>query len=285
MFKIIHKAVLSKEVKLIEVHAGAIAARCLPGQFVVLRISEEGERIPLTIADYNREEGLITIVFQEVGKSTMHLGMLEEGDTIMNIIGPLGNPTHLEDYRKVICIGGGVGVAPIYPIARGFKERGARVISIIGARTKELLIFEDKMGAVSDELTITTDDGSYGRQALVTEPLKEILQDAKEEPVDLVMAIGPAIMMKFVAETTRPSKIKTIVSLDSIMLDATGMCGACRVEVGGETKFCCVDGPEFDAHQVNFDLLMARQEMYLPEEKLAVERYRNARRSKRNEKG
>ena len=274
MFEIIKKEVFSKEVKLIEVHAPAITAKARPGQFVVLRISEEGERIPLTIADFDREKGNITMVFQEVGKSTMHLGTLKEGDKLTNLIGPLGNPTELEDCKKVLCVGGGIGIAPIFPIVRGFKEAGAEVISIIGARTKELLIFERRMREVSDKLIITTDDGSYQRKALVTEPLKEILEE--DSSVEKVVAIGPPIMMKFVAKTTLPFGKKTIVSLNSIMVDATGMCGACRVEVGDETKFCCVDGPEFDGHKVNFDLLNSRLNMYLEEEKASLEAYKKA---------
>jgi ferredoxin--NADP+ reductase len=272
MFEIIKKEVFSPEVKLIEVNAPAIAAKARPGQFVVLRIAEEGERIPLTIADFDRGKGIITMVFQEVGKSTMHLGTLKEGDKLANLIGPLGNPTEIEGYKKVLCVGGGIGIAPIFPIARGFKEAGAEVISIIGARTKELLIFEQRVRGVSDRLIITTDDGSYERKALVTEPLKEILEE--DSSIEKVIAIGPPIMMKFVAKTTLPFGIKTIVSLNSIMVDGTGMCGACRLEEGGETKFCCVDGPEFDGHKVNFDLLISRLNMYLEEEKASLEAYK-----------
>ncbi|UCD85113.1 MAG: sulfide/dihydroorotate dehydrogenase-like FAD/NAD-binding protein [Deltaproteobacteria bacterium] len=272
MFAIIKKEVFSPEVKLIEVDAPAIAAKARPGQFVVLRIAEEGERIPLTIADFDREKGIITMVFQEVGKSTVYLGALKEGDKLANLIGPLGNPTEIEGYKKVLCVGGGIGIAPIFPIARGFKEAGAEVISIIGARTKELLIFEERMNKVSDRLIITTDDGSYERKALVTEPLKEILEE--DSSIEKVVAIGPPIMMKFVAKTTQPFGIKTIVSLNSIMVDGTGMCGACRLEEGEETKFCCVDGPEFDGHKVNFDLLISRLNMYLDEEKASLEAYR-----------
>lgn len=274
MFEIIKKEVFSPEVKLIEVSAPAIAAKARPGQFVVLRISEEGERIPLTIADFDRGKGIITMVFQEVGKSTVHLGTLEEGDKLANLIGPLGNPTEIEGYKKVLCVGGGIGIAPIFPIARGFKEVGAEVISIIGARTKELLIFEQRMRGGSDRLIITTDDGSYERKALVTEPLKEILEE--DSSIEKVIAIGPPVMMKFVAKTTLPFGIKTIVSLNSIMVDGTGMCGACRLEEGGETKFCCVDGPEFDGHKVNFDLLISRLNMYLEEEKASLEAYKKS---------
>lgn len=274
MYEIIKKEVFSPEVKLIDVSAPAIAAKARPGQFVVLRISEEGERIPLTIADFDRGKGIITMVFQEVGKSTVQLGSLNKGDELANLIGPLGNPTEIEGYKKVMCVGGGIGIAPIFPIARGFKEAGAEVISIIGARTKELLIFEQRMRGVSDRLIITTDDGSYERKALVTEPLKEILEE--DSSIEKVIAIGPPIMMKFVAKTTLPFGIKTIVSLNSIMVDGTGMCGACRLEEGGETKFCCVDGPEFDGHKVNFDLLISRLNMYLEEEKASLEAYKKS---------
>ena len=271
MFKILKKQDLSDLVTLFEIEAKDITKKARPGNFFVLKIHEEGERIPLTIADFDREKGILTTVFQKVGKTTNHLGTLNEGDSIMDIIGPLGIPSHIENYGKVICIGGGVGIAPVYPITKALKEAGNTIISIIGARTKSLLFWEEKMRNVSDELIITTDDGSYGRKAVVTIPLEERL---KEGNIDLVVAIGPAIMMKFVCKTTEKYNVKTIVSLNSIMVDATGMCGACRIEVGGETKFACVDGPEFDGHKVDFDLLMKRQQMYLDEEKIAMERYK-----------
>ena len=271
MFKILHKEELSELVTLFDLEAKEIAKKAKPGNFFVLKIDEEGERIPLTIADFDRDKGTITTVFQKVGKSTYQMGTLNEGDFIADVIGPLGVPSHIENFGKVVCIGGGVGIAPIYPITKALKEAGNKVFSIIGARTKELLFWEEKMRKVSDELIVTTDDGSYGRKALVTVPLEELL---KEGNIDLVVAIGPAIMMKFVCKTTEKYKAKTIVSLNSIMIDATGMCGGCRVEIGGETKFCCVDGPEFDGHKVNFDLLMERQKMYLDEEKIAMERYK-----------
>lgn len=271
MFKILKKQDLSDLVTLFEIEAKDITKKARPGNFFVLKIHEEGERIPLTIADFDREKGILTTVFQKVGKTTNHLGTLNEGDSIMDIIGPLGIPSHIENYGKVICIGGGVGIAPVYPITKALKEAGNTIISIIGARTKSLLFWEEKMRNVSDELIITTDDGSYGRKAVVTIPLEERL---KEGNIDLVVAIGPAIMMKFVCKTTEKYNVKTIVSLNSIMVDATGMCGACRIEVGGETKFACVDGPEFDGHKVDFDLLMKRQMMYLDEEKIAMERYK-----------
>ena len=272
MYEILKKEIFTDDVKLMDVRAPQIAAKAKPGQFVVIRIDEQGERVPLTIADFDREAGTITLVFQEVGKSTYHLGRLEVGDGILDCVGPLGSASHIDGYKRVICVGGGIGIAPIYPIARGFKENGTHVTSIIGARTKDLLIFEDRMRAVSDELIITTDDGSYERKALVTEPLKEIL--TARDDVEEIVAIGPAIMMKFVAMTTEPFGVKTIVSLNSVMIDGTGMCGGCRVSVGEETKFCCVDGPEFDGHKVDFDLLMSRQRAYLDEEKEAFDAYK-----------
>ena len=272
MFKILKKKELSDVVTLFEIEAKDIAKKAKAGNFFVLKIHEQGERIPLTIADFDREKGTLTTVFQKVGKTTHHLGSLKEGDFISDVIGPLGRHSPIENFGKVICVGGGVGIAPVYPIARALKEAGNKVISIIGARTKDLIFWEEKMRNVSDELIITTDDGSYGRKAVVTVPIEEILKEDKD--IKLVIAIGPAIMMKFVCITTQKYNVKTIVSLNSIMVDATGMCGACRVEVGGETKFACVDGPEFDGHKVNFDLLMARQRMYPEEEKIAMDRYK-----------
>ncbi len=271
MFKILKKEELSEAVVMFEIEAEKVAKKAEAGNFFILKINEQGERIPLTIADFDRKRGTITTVFQKIGKTTYQLGTLNEGDFIEDIIGPLGNPTHIVNYGTVICVGGGVGIAPIYPIARALKEAGNKIISIIGARTKNLIFWEDKMRVVSDELIITTDDGSYGRKAVVTVPLDELLRTNKE--VNLVIAIGPAIMMKFVCITTEKYNVKTVVSLNSIMVDGTGMCGACRVEVGGQTKFACVDGPEFDGHEVDFDLLMARQRMYIEEEKLALSKY------------
>jgi ferredoxin--NADP+ reductase len=271
MYKILNKEELSEHVTLFDIDAADIAKKAKPGNFFLLKIDEEGERIPLTIADFDREKGTLTTVFQKVGKTTHHLGTLNEGDFLSDVIGPLGMPSHIENFGKVACVGGGVGIAPVYPITRGLKEAGNKVFSIIGARSKDLLFWEEKMRNVSDELIVTTDDGSYGRKALVTVPLEELL---KNGDINLVVAIGPAIMMKFVCKTTEKYNTKTVVSLNSVMIDGTGMCGGCRVDVGGETKFCCVDGPEFDGHKVNFDLLMARQRMYLDEEKEAMERYK-----------
>jgi len=272
MFRIKRKMALSDAVIVFEIEAYDIAQKARAGNFFVLKINEQGERIPLTIADFDQQNGTITTVFQKMGKTTHQLAALNEGDFIHDVIGPLGIHSHIENFGKVICVGGGVGIAPVYPIARALKEAGNVVISIIGARTKNLIFWEEKMREVSDDLIIVTDDGSYGRKAVVTIPVDELLKEDKS--IQRVIAIGPAIMMKFVCVTTEKHKVKTIVSLNSIMVDATGMCGACRVEVGGETKFACVDGPEFDGHKVDFDLLMARQRMYVEEEKAAFERYK-----------
>jgi ferredoxin--NADP+ reductase len=271
VYRITTREDLAPVTKLFKVLAPNVAGKAKAGQFVIVRIDEEGERIPLTVADYDRESGEITIVFQEVGKSTKQLGTLKAGDELASFVGPLGLPTDIEKFGTVVCVGGGVGIAPIYPIAKALREHGNKVISIIGARNKDLLFWEDKMRSVSDELIVCTDDGSYARKALVTEPLKEVLSDGRK--IDVVWAIGPAIMMKFCALTTQPFGVKTIVSLNSIMVDGTGMCGACRVEVGGKTRFVCVDGPEFDGHQVDWNLLMGRQRIYLEQEKLAVEAF------------
>lgn len=260
---------LAPGIKLMELSAPLIASKVKPGQFVVLRIYEEGERIPLTVADARKETGVLVIVFQEVGKTTKLLGTLKPGDQILDLIGPLGKPTEIENYGTVVCIGGGVGTPEIYPVARALHQAGNKVISIIGARSKNLLIMENEMRSVSDELYITTDDGTYGRKGLVTDELKRIIESGVM--INRVFAVGPVIMMKAVSELTRPYNIPTIVSLNPIMLDATGMCGVCRVEVGGETKFACVDGPEFDGHKVDFDLLLARQRIYLKEEKESLE--------------
>jgi ferredoxin--NADP+ reductase len=256
--------------KLLKIEAPEVARKAKAGQFVVVRVNERGERIPLTIADYDRESGEIELVFQEVGKTTKLMGTLGVGDELASLTGPLGLPTEIENYGTVVCIGGGAGIAAIYPIARALRQAGNTVLSIIGARSEELLFWEDKMRNVSDELIVCTDDGSYGRKALVTEPLKELISSS-DRKVEAVWAVGPAIMMKFCALTTLDSGVETIVSLNSIMVDATGMCGACRVEVGGERRFVCVDGPEFDGHQVDWDLLLERQRFYLEQEKRAVE--------------
>jgi ferredoxin--NADP+ reductase len=270
MYKILDKVDYSDDVFMQVIEAPAVAAACEPGQFIILMIHEEGERIPLTIADFDRDAGTITIVVQAVGTSTRHLQTLGRGDSISNFIGPLGMPSEIENVGTVICAGGGVGVAPIYPIARALKEAGNKVISIIAARTQDLLVWEDRMREISDVLIVTTDDGSRGRHCLVTEPLKELCEAGG---IDLVYAIGPGVMMKFCAKTTQAYDVKTFVSLNAIMVDGTGMCGGCRVSVGGETKFVCVDGPEFDGAKVDFDLLMARQRQYVSQEKKSLDAY------------
>jgi ferredoxin--NADP+ reductase len=272
VYEILRKETLSESNKLMVVNAPEVARKARAGQFVIVRIDEYGERIPLTIADYDRESGTITIIFQEVGKSTMQMGTMEPGEGFATFTGPLGHPTEIENYGTVICVGGGVGIAPIYPIARALKEAGNTVISIIGARNGELLFWEDKMRDVSNDLIVCTDDGSYGRKGFVTEPLRELLEERPGEIVR-VWAIGPAIMMKVVALTTKPFEVPTIVSLNTIMIDGTGMCGGCRVLLEEGAQFVCVDGPEFDAHKVDWDNLLARQRFYRDEEQMAVEHW------------
>jgi len=271
MYKILHKEVFSETVKLMVLEAPLVAHKAKAGQFVIVRIDETGERIPLTMADFDAEKGTITIIFQEVGKSTMQMGLLEEGDYFENVVGPLGHATEIKNYGKVIVVAGGVGIAPIFPIARALKQAGNHVTAIVGARNKSLLFWEDRMRAETDEVIICTDDGSYGRKSLVTEPLKEILEQNKD--IAQVWAIGPSIMMKFAAEATRPFNVPTLVSLNTIMVDGTGMCGGCRVVMESGAKFVCVDGPEFDGHKVDWDLLLARLSFFRAEEKLAVERW------------
>lgn len=272
MNEILEKVPLVESIKLIKIKNNLIAEKAQPGQFVVIRLRETSERIPLTLQDYDREAGTINIVFQEVGKSTKELGSVKVRDVIMDVVGPLGKPTEIEKFGTVICIGGGVGTPEIYPVAKALKNEGNYVISIIGARSKDILIMEKEMRDVSDELYITTDDGTYGKKGFVTDALKEILDKGKK--VERVLAVGPVVMMRAVSEMTKPYKIKTLVSLNPIMLDATGMCGVCRVEVGGETKFACVDGPEFDGHLVNYELLTQRLSTYLKEEKESLELFK-----------
>ena len=267
MFPIVDARLLAASVKQFKVAAPEIARKRKPGQFVVLRTHEEGERIPLTIADADPAAGTISLIFQEVGKSTMQLGRLKTGDSIMDLIGPLGRPTHIENFGTVVCIGGGIGIAPVYPIAKGMRQAGNRVISIIGARTKDLLILEEEMAAVSHILKVSTDDGSYGYHGFVSDVLQDVIDEGN--PLHLVVAIGPVPMMRVVCNVTRSRNIKTVVSLNPIMVDATGMCGACRVSVGGKTRFVCVDGPEFDGHEVNFAELVKRQRAYLDQEQQA----------------
>jgi ferredoxin--NADP+ reductase len=273
VYKILKKQVLSELVTLMEVSAPQVTRKAKAGQFVIVRAYEESERIPLTIADFDRAAGSVTLVIQQVGKSTMQMCQMNAGDEFATVAGPLGHPTEIEKYGTVVCIGGGVGIAPVYPITRALKEAGNYVISIIGARNKSLLFWEDKMGAVSDELIVCTDDGSYKRKALVTEPLKELLEARKD--ITHIWAIGPAIMMKFVAATTKPYNVPTIVSLNTIMIDGTGMCGGCRVVTTEGAQFVCVDGPEFDAHKVDWDVMMQRMQFYRTEEQAAVERWKH----------
>ncbi len=273
MYKILLREDLVPNIHLFKIAAPNIAKKAQAGQFVIVRLDEKGERIPLTVANWNREEGSVTIIFMEVGTTTHRLALLKAGDSIANFVGPLGLPTHIEKFGIVVCVAGGFAVAPIMPIARGLKQAGNKVISIMGARSKDLLFWEDELRIVSDQLIVTTDDGSYARKALVTEPLKELLEG--NERIDRVIAIGPSIMMKFCAKTTEPFGVKTIVSLNPIMVDGTGMCGCCRVSVGGVTKFACVDGPDFDGHQVDWDLLFARQRIYLDEERCSFEQWQS----------
>ncbi len=270
MFKILEKQVLTPEIKLMVIEAPRVARKAKAGQFVILRINETGERIPLTIADFDAEKGTVTIIFQEVGKTTMMLGEMEAGDTILDFVGPLGKEMEEKYFGHVVCVGGGVGIAPTFPKARALKEAGNRVTSIIGARTASMLFWEDKMREVSDELYVTTDDGSYGEKGFVTTVLERILE---EEKVDLVIAVGPVMMMKMTSLLTKKYNVPTLVSLNPIMVDGTGMCGCCRVSVNGHCKFTCVDGPIFDGHAVDFDELLSRQRIYLEEEKRALEKY------------
>ena len=265
-YTILSKEQLSANVFRLRVYAPAVAKARKPGQFILLSLDADyGERIPLTIADADEKEGSITLVFQTVGYTTTALSKLSVGDRLAVLLGPLGRPTAIGKVGRVVCVGGGIGVAPLNPIAQAFKAAGNRVTCIIGARTKELVIMESLMRSYADEVIVCTDDGSYGRKAVVTVPLKELCEGP--EPPDLVIAIGPPIMMKFCVETVRPFEgIPIVVSLNTIMVDGTGMCGGCRVSVGGQTKFVCVDGPEFDGHLVDFDEVMKRQKIYLTEE-------------------
>jgi len=272
MSKILKMTELVPKIWEIEVAAPRIARKGLPGQFVVVMADEEGERIPLTIADFDRQTGTITLVLMVVGASSTKLSKLREGDEFFALIGPLGQASEIEKLDTVLMVAGGVGTAPIYPIARAFHESGTRVISIQGARNKDLLFWTDRMAAVSEQHIVTTDDGSAGRKALVTGPLEELLAEDAEKRIGCVYAIGPAPMMMFSAKTTEPFGVKTIVSLNSIMIDGTGMCGGCRVEVGDETFFTCVDGPEFDGHRIDWELFMARQKTYHTHEQCAFEK-------------
>ena len=269
MYKIVKKEILNPSVVLMDIYAPDIARSCKAGQFIVLRIDEVGERIPLTIADFFPDEGLVRIVTQSVGYTSAKLKRMEEGDSLLDFIGPLGQPSEIENYGTVLCVCGGLGIAPMFPIARELKKAGNRVITVVGARSDQLLIWEDVLGTVSDEVHVATDDGSRGFKGLVTDVARGILE---REKVDHAWAIGPVIMMKFTAKLTEEFKVPTIVSMNPIMVDGTGMCGACRLEVGGKTKFACVDGPEFDGHQVNWDLSMKRMNIYKAKEQIALEK-------------
>ena len=271
MYEITEKTELSHTVYIIKIKAPEIAKKRKAGQFVILRMNELGERIPLTIMDSDDSDGTISILVQEVGRSTAILCGMGVGDGILDVVGPLGHPTHIEKFGTVVCVGGGIGTAPVLPIARAMKAAGNKVISIIGARNTDLVILEDEMKSASDELHVTTDDGSYGHHGFVTNVLQKFIDSGMQ--LDCVVAIGPVPMMRAVAGVTKPYKIFTLVSLNPIMVDGTGMCGACRVTIGGKNRFVCVDGPEFDGHEVDFEELMMRNRSYLKEEKMAMEEF------------
>jgi ferredoxin--NADP+ reductase len=271
MSKILSKRDLAPKICEMVVESPRIANKAKPGQFVVVMAEATGERVPLTIADFDREKGTVTLVIMVVGASSLKISRLEAGEDLYALIGPLGKASEIEPFDTVVMVAGGVGTAPIYPIAKAFHEHGCRVVTIQGARSKELLFWTDRIAAVSSEHIITTDDGSAGRKGLVTQPLQELIQADAEKKIGCVYAIGPAIMMKFCCATTQPFGVRTIVSLNSIMVDGTGMCGGCRVEIGGTTQFTCVDGPEFDGHLVDWDMLLSRQKVYTHHEKCSLE--------------
>ncbi len=275
MYKIVRKEVLAPGINLMEIDSPLVARKAQPGQFIILRIHEKGERIPLTIADFDRDKGTTTIVFQEVGKTTEELATLSEGDFIADFVGPLGKPTihGKKEEGKVVCVAGGVGTAVVFPELRNIKQHGNYTITIQGARTKDLVFWEERMRQYSDEYYVTTDDGSYGRKGFVTDQLDDILKERADE-IAYVLAIGPAIMMKVVCDVTKKYDVKTYVSLNTIMVDGTGMCGSCRVTVGGKTAFACVDGPEFDGHLVDWEELMKRNARFIPQERLSLRLYR-----------
>ena len=269
--EITYKRILTPNIKEFRVYSPQIARYRKAGQFIILKIDEYGERIPLTIADSDTENGTVTIIFQEVGKSTEQLGAMQEGDAILDFAGPLGNPTHIEKIGTVVCVGGGCGAAPVYPIAEAYQQADNKVINIVGARTKDMVIMEKRMDAISNELHICTDDGSYGYHGFVSGKLQEIIDSG--ERIDLCVAIGPVPMMKATAALTKKYELPTFVSLNTIMVDGTGMCGACRVTVGGKTKFVCVDGPEFDGHQVDWEEMSIRMRAYFPQERESLLKY------------
>lgn len=270
MYRVVKKRVLADVIALLEVEAPAVAAKVEPGQFIIVRVDEQGERIPLTVMDFDREKGTITIVIQNVGYSSALITAMNEGDEFLDFVGPLGVATEIENYGTVVCIGGGLGIAPVHPIARALKDAGNHVISVLGSRSADLLILEEEMRAVSSEVVIATNDGSAGVKGFVTDGLAEVLKQGHD--VKVIWAIGPMIMMKAVVDYTRALGIKTIVSMNPVMVDGTGMCGACRISVGNETKFACVDGPEFDGHLVDFDLAMKRLAYFKDEENRAKAR-------------
>jgi ferredoxin--NADP+ reductase len=270
MNRIVAKEFLSENVAKLIVEATQVSQKQNPGQFVIVRTDEKGERIPLTIADADKKNGTITLILQKVGTSSHKISNLKPGDFLHDVSGPLGRPTHIEKLGTVLACGGGVGIAPLYPIARAFKGAGNKLITVLGARNRELLILENEMTVFSDEVIVMTDDGSYGTKGLITAGIEEVL---KREPIHLAVAIGPAVMMKFVALLTKRYNVPTIASLNTIMVDGTGMCGACRVSVGGKTRFVCVDGPEFDAHQIDFDEMMKRLNTYREQEKISYDGY------------
>ena len=273
MSKILQKTELAPKIFEIVIQAPRIAKKAQAGHFVVVMADQTGERIPLTIADFDRRAGTLTLVLMVVGTSSMKVSRLDAGQALYALIGPLGTVSEIENFGTAVMVAGGVGTAPVYPIARALHESGCRIVTIQGARSKELLFWTDRLASVSDRHIITTDDGTAGRKGVVTEPLKEVLQEDVEKTIGCVYAVGPAIMMKFCAKTTQPFGVRTVVSLNSIMIDGTGMCGGCRVDVGGQTRFTCVEGPEFDGHRVDWDLLMSRQKIYTEQEACSLERY------------
>lgn len=271
MFKILDRQLLGPKIQCIVLNAPLVAQKAEPGQFVMVRIHKKGKRIPLSLADFNSRQDTITIVFQEIGKTTHQLGSLNKGDFIPDLLGPQGNPTEIENFGNVVVVGGGIGVAPVFPLARKLKEAGNHVTAVLGYRSKEYLFWEEKLRSVSDRVSIATNDGSYGKKGFVTDILSEMMTSGKK--IDRVLAIGPAVMMKAISDLTRASKIKTVVSLNSMMVCGMGMCGACRITVNNETRFTCMDGPDFDGHQVDFEELMKRLDTYKTEEKVIFEKW------------
>jgi len=273
MFNIIEKSTPAKSINKFVIEAPDVAKKTLPGQFVILRLHEKGERIPLTIADTDKAKGAITLFIQEVGKTTIEMGKLKSGDSILDVVGPLGVPSHIENFGTAMCIAGGVGVAVMYPIAKALKEKGNKIISILGARSKDFIVLENEMKSISDEFYLATDDGSYGKKGFVSDVLNDLLASRPSPLADIVYAIGPVPMMKVVSEITKQHNLKTVVSLNPVMVDGTGMCGACRVSVGGVTKFACVDGPDFDGHLVNWAELTSRLSVFKRKEKESLDHH------------